>query len=517
MTMVHIATKAISRKAGQSAVASASYRAGVILEDDMYGKTHDYSKKKGVMSADIVIPTHLKAVGFSISRGELWNKAEKAETRKDSRVGREWLINLPHRLDEQSRKALAHEFAQALADKYNIIADVCIHKPVMKKPYDPDAKPSYDMLKKGEENPDHRNYHAHILVTTRAAQLDSDGKLFFDPDLKIPFEWSRNKRMEHGLQFSSDEIKEVRQLWVDIANKKLVEHQLEKMDARSFKDRKIDRLPTVKMGVAATAMERRGIRTDLGNANRLIIERNKIVANSEIIIKQRNDNERLEQATRRIDEIIERNARSKRDITESKRRLAESKRIINTETRSSPAAPNPFDDQSGARARERNLIADRRAEQDNQFTNKSSFYKHTTASAITRVRTATGRIATRLARREYDNKFDKRQMQELDKFARNLGVSDLSEVNPMSRGNFIAEKITIEILSEHKNIVKILSEPVAEREQYSETLKNKLQAPSNNIMGTYEDKLVKGQIEPLQDVSDTINQDNLSPVRRFRI
>ena len=47
MTMVHIATKAISRKAGQSAVASAAYRAGDVLDDAKYGKTHDYSKKSG--------------------------------------------------------------------------------------------------------------------------------------------------------------------------------------------------------------------------------------------------------------------------------------------------------------------------------------------------------------------------------------------------------------------------------------------------------------------------------------
>ena len=40
MTMVHIATKAISRKAGQSAVASAAYRAGDVLDDAKYGKTY---------------------------------------------------------------------------------------------------------------------------------------------------------------------------------------------------------------------------------------------------------------------------------------------------------------------------------------------------------------------------------------------------------------------------------------------------------------------------------------------
>ena len=255
MAIVHIATKAISRKAGQSAVASAAYRAGVILKDERYDKIHDYSKKSGVMSADIILPTAHKAKGLMVSREELWNKAEEVEGRSDSRVAREWLINLPHELDEAKRKALAHEFTQALADKYNIIADCAIHSPSKKE------------VARGA---DPRNYHAHILVTTREAQLDADGQLFFDKQLKIPFEWSNKKRDAEGLQSSIQEIKDIRQLWVDMANKALVELGLAKLDARSFKDQGLDRLPTIKMGVDATNMERKGINTEQGNKNRAI-------------------------------------------------------------------------------------------------------------------------------------------------------------------------------------------------------------------------------------------------------
>lgn len=255
MAIVHIATKAISRKAGQSAVASAAYRAGVILKDERYDKSHDYSKKSGVMSADIILPSALKAKGLTVSREELWNKAEEVEGRIDSRVAREWLVNLPYELDEAKRKALAHEFTQALADKYNIIADCAIHSPSKKE------------VARGA---DPRNYHAHILVTTREAQLGADGTLFFDKQLKIPFEWSNKKRDAKGLQSSIKEIKDIRQLWVDMANKALVELGLPALDARSFKDQGLDRLPTIKMGVDATNMERKGINTEQGNKNRAI-------------------------------------------------------------------------------------------------------------------------------------------------------------------------------------------------------------------------------------------------------
>lgn len=101
MTIVHFDTKAISRKAGQSAVACAAYRAGDVLDDVRYGKTHDYSKKRGVMSSDIVLPFALKALGVSVDRETLWNLAEAAENRSDSRVAREWLNNLPYELSEE--------------------------------------------------------------------------------------------------------------------------------------------------------------------------------------------------------------------------------------------------------------------------------------------------------------------------------------------------------------------------------------------------------------------------------
>ncbi|WP_201509834.1 MobA/MobL family protein [Psychrobacter alimentarius] len=278
MTMVHFDTKAISRKAGQSAVACAAYRAGDILEDVKYGKIHDYSRKRGVMSADIVLPLSLKALGVSVDREMVWNLAEAAENRSDSRVAREWLINLPYELSEKERHTLALEFAQKLADDMDVIADVCIHRPVMKLPFDPDAKPSSKRLREGEENPDPRNFHAHILVTTRAPTLGPNKTLAFDPKLKIPFEWSNKKRLAHDLPSSMKEIKRIRKMWVDTANVILAEKNLPLMDARSYKDQELDQQPTIKMGVEATAMERLGITTEKGNINRAIIARNKMVA-----------------------------------------------------------------------------------------------------------------------------------------------------------------------------------------------------------------------------------------------
>ncbi|SNT69546.1 MobA/MobL family protein [Psychrobacter sp. LV10R520-6] len=149
MAIFIASTKSISRGNGQSAVASASYRAGVELEDKRYDKTQDYSKRHGVMSADIILPSALAAANAAIDRSDLRNKAELAEKRKDARVAREWLVNLPHELSEQDRKALAHKFAQTLADRYGTIADCAIHQPTQKEV---------------DRGADPRNFHAHILL-----------------------------------------------------------------------------------------------------------------------------------------------------------------------------------------------------------------------------------------------------------------------------------------------------------------------------------------------------------------
>ncbi len=239
MAIFIASTKSISRSNGQSAVASASYRAGVALDDKRYGKTHDYSKRSGVMSADIILPTALAAAYTDISRSDLWNKAEAAEKRKDARVAREWLVNLPHELSAEDRKSIAHQFAQTLADRYGTIADCAIHQPTQREI---------------ERGADPRNFHAHILFTTRTAQLDDNNKIVLTD--KATIELSDNKRRSLGMERVNVEIKEVRQLWEQIANEKLAEHNHELIDSRSYRDQGKDIEPQIKMGSVATKLER---------------------------------------------------------------------------------------------------------------------------------------------------------------------------------------------------------------------------------------------------------------------
>ena len=263
---------------------------------------------------------------MNVDREMLWNLAEAAETRSDSRVAREWLINLPYELDEYDRHQLAINFAQKLCDDMDVIADVCIHRPVMKLPFDPNVPPSSKYLREGEENPDPRNFHAHILVTTRAPLVGANKTLAFDPKLKTPFEWSNKKRKAHDLPSSMQEIKRIREMWVDTANKVLAEYHLPLMDARSYKDQGLDQQPTIKMGVEATAMERRGITTEKGDTNRAIKARNNLVAENHI--KQEADNERRISALRKgLAWATEKNARLPGSIGGTKQRADFAKQL----------------------------------------------------------------------------------------------------------------------------------------------------------------------------------------------
>ena len=293
MAIFIASTKSISRGKGQSAVASASYRAGVELEDKRYGKTHDYSKKHGVMSADIILPTALAATGADIDRSDLWNKAEFAEKRKDARVAREWLVNLPYELSAEDRKELAHSFAQTLADRYGTIADCAIHEPTQKE-IDRGADP--------------RNYHAHIMFTTRTAELDENNEIILTD--KATIELSDKKRRSLSMERVSHEITDVRQIWEQIANEKLAEHDHKLIDSRSYAAQGIDIEPQLKMGSVATKLERdkyeRELRkaeqakeegkhyeidktpaTQLGTINEIINERNELIWGVELTKNQK--------------------------------------------------------------------------------------------------------------------------------------------------------------------------------------------------------------------------------------
>ena len=56
MALFHLSVTQTKRSAGQSAIASAAYRAGARLYSEYYGEYSDYTRKGGVICSDKPTP-----------------------------------------------------------------------------------------------------------------------------------------------------------------------------------------------------------------------------------------------------------------------------------------------------------------------------------------------------------------------------------------------------------------------------------------------------------------------------
>ena len=241
MAIYHCTTKTVNRSSGRTAVASMAYRAGEKLKDERTGLTHDFTRKDGVAHSEII-----SNLDIEIDRSQLWNLAEKSENRKDARTAREWVIALPDELDADQRKDLAKAFATALVDRYGVIADLAIHEP-----------------SKGGND---KNHHAHIMLTTRKAELDPENNLTLTTKAEI--ELSNAKRKTLNMGTTQEDIKQIRATWADLANHALEQAgQQQKIDHRSYADQNNGLQATIHEGTSVTQLRRQGIDTEISRYN----------------------------------------------------------------------------------------------------------------------------------------------------------------------------------------------------------------------------------------------------------
>ncbi|MDC5277554.1 MobQ family relaxase (plasmid) [Acinetobacter baumannii] len=275
MAIYHCTTKTVNRSSGRTAVASMAYRAGEKLKDERTGLTHDFTKKEGVVYTEI-----LSSLDIELDRCKVWNLAEKSENRKDARTAREWVIALPDELDEEQRKDLAKEFAQSLIDRYGVIADLAIHAP--------------------SHNGSDKNHHAHILLTTRKAELDQDHNLVLKG--KADIELSNAKRKSLGMGTSQEEIKQIRATWANLANHALeYAGYRERIDHRSYADQGNQLQATIHEGSKVTQMRRKGIDTEISRFNDTIKQQN----SQRLQYKQQHKEQTLEQGFNRVEKGFE--------------------------------------------------------------------------------------------------------------------------------------------------------------------------------------------------------------------
>jgi len=255
MAIYHLSIKIISRGTGKSAVSAAAYRAGEYIINQYDGKIHDYTRKKGVAYTEILLPENAPEEYFD--RSVLWNAVESIEKSSNSQLAREVEFALPAELTQEQNIALAREYVKKTFVDNGMCADICIHN-------SGDGKP-----------------HAHVLLTMRPINengswggkqkkdyiLDKTGNKIYDKKKRqykcrsIPStDWNEQTKAE-----------EWREAWAEFANEALKKTKVKvTIDHRSYRRQGLTIKPSIKLGVAAHQMEKRGIRTERGNINREI-------------------------------------------------------------------------------------------------------------------------------------------------------------------------------------------------------------------------------------------------------
>ena len=239
MAVYFLNVKTFGRTGGSSAVSAAAYRAGERLRDERTGKTYDHSGRQDIMHKEIVLPSKFadSELAWADDRASLWNAAESAEMRKNARVAREFLVALPVELSPLQRIGLVSGFSRELCDRYGFAVDFAIHAP------------------RDFPGSDPRNFHAHLLATTREATLGGLGS-------KTTLEMNDTDRRKLGLAPAINELLHVRARWATVTNEALEEaHIAARIDHRSLEAQGIDREPQPQIPRAAFEMERHGNRS----------------------------------------------------------------------------------------------------------------------------------------------------------------------------------------------------------------------------------------------------------------
>ncbi len=299
MAIYHLEAKVVSRGAGRSAVAASAYLSCSRLYNDYDGIQHDYTKKQGLVWQEVFLPA--MAPPEWKDREQLWNAVEEVETSKDSRLAREFVVALPIELNRENQIELLQEFIREQFVSDGMCADAAIHDTdghnphahilLTVRPLDERGKWQYKTekeylcMKNGEE----RGFTAAEFRTAQSGGWEEQypykvgkKKVYMTPSAadaqglvradKHPKSTRYGRQNPISERWNSEEqLVEWRKEWADVTNRYLERAgREERIDHRSNAARGLDEIPTIHEGVAAQALERKGIISDRCEINRQI-------------------------------------------------------------------------------------------------------------------------------------------------------------------------------------------------------------------------------------------------------
>lgn len=280
MAIYHCSIKIIGRSGGKSAVASAAYRSGGKLYDDRTGLTHDFTKKRGVVFAEVALPAY--APPKYADRNVLWNAVEKAEKNSNAQLAREIEVALPKELSRECQIEIVRRYVQDNFVSVGMCADWALHD-------------------KNDGNP-----HAHIMLTMRGIKpdgtwaqkekkvyaLDEDGNRIplIDPATGEQKFGKRNEKLWKRITVEANDWNDHskaeiwRKSWADICNEYLSLEQ--QIDHRSYKRQELDLEPTIHEGYRARKMEKAGFVSNRCEYNRIVRKLNELKGKWLLTVKE---------------------------------------------------------------------------------------------------------------------------------------------------------------------------------------------------------------------------------------
>lgn len=309
-----LASRALCEADATAATASA-YLSCSRLYNDYDGIQHDYTKKQGLVWQEVFLPEY--APQEWKDREQLWNAVEEVETAKDSRLAQEFVVALPIELNREEQIELLQEFIWEQFVSDGMCADAAIHDTdghnphahilLTVRPLDEKGKWQYKTekeylcMKNGEE----RGFTAAEFRTAQndgwekqypykvgkkkvymvPSEADAQGLVRADKHPKSTRYGRQNPISERWN--SEEQLAAWRAAWADVSNRCLERaRREERIDHRSNAARGLDEIPTIHEGVAAQALECRGIISDRCELNRQIKADNALLRELKAEIKK---------------------------------------------------------------------------------------------------------------------------------------------------------------------------------------------------------------------------------------
>ena len=296
-------------------MAAAAYMSCSRIYNDYDGVQHDYTRKQGLVWQQIFLPDI--APTEWADREILWNAVEEAEKTKDSRLAREFVAALPVELGRGQWIALLTEFIQTNFVAEGMCADVCIHDTDGHNPHAHIMLTVRPLTKEGKwQNKTEKEYlcirvgkeRGFTAAEFKAAQAEGwekqyqykvgKKKVYMAPSAAEAQGLERvskyPKSTKYGRQNlltarwnSEEQLVLWRTAWAEVVNRCLKHSgRDERVDHRSHAERGLDEQPTIHEGVAAHALERKGIVSDRCELNRQIKADNALLRELKSLVKK---------------------------------------------------------------------------------------------------------------------------------------------------------------------------------------------------------------------------------------